>query len=352
MSRNIYIPRRDTVKPPHPYPSYSSTQHHSMSTPAGRLIESADGTTIWADDGGNKNGVPVVFIHGLSTTSTVWDLQFSDPKLLENLYMIRYELRGHGRSGYPPTAEAYSGQRYAEDFMAVCKSFGLVKPFVCGWYVSSVHSPTFPRTYIAFTGVLEVTLSNAVLSLHDVDSFYAALTPVDVAEYVGPNEIAGVIYPGGPALTLELHTKYIHPTLQTLFGIAMSSDGNVLPEAANKFIDSVLYDPSAVPYGVRLQALAGFLIQPPNIRMLTASRKQESGRWLKEFTGKPHLLVQGREDQHSVTDKLIPVAKETIPGIEIHVLENCGHAVPIEGAAKLNELLLDFVLRHQKAWKA
>ncbi|TCD60701.1 hypothetical protein EIP91_009654 [Steccherinum ochraceum] len=286
-----------------------------MSAQEGRLVTSEDGTTIWAGDAGNKNGIPVVFIHGLSCTSTVFDLQFSDPKLLENLYLIRYELRGHGRSGYPATPEAYSGQRYAEDFMAVCKSFGLVKPFVCGWSLG-------------------------------------ALTPVDVAETFGPDQIAGVIYPGGPALTLELHAKYIHPTLQTLFGTAMSSDGNVLPEAANKFVDSVLYDPSIVPYGPRLQALAGFLIQPPSIRLLTVSRKVESGRWLKEFTSKPHLLVQGREDQHSVTEKLIPVAKETIPGIEIHVLEKVGHAVPIEGAAKLNELLLEFVQRHKKAWKA
>ena len=106
-----------------------------MSAQTGRFVKSADGTSIWADDAGNKNGVPVVFIHGLACTSIVFDLQFSDPKLLENLYMVKYELRGHGRSGKPIEADAYGGRRYAEDFIAVCKAFGLVKPFVCGWFV-------------------------------------------------------------------------------------------------------------------------------------------------------------------------------------------------------------------------
>ena len=107
-----------------------------MSVTSGRFITSKDGSQIWAEDAGNKNGIPVVFIHGLACTSLVWDMQFKDPALLENLYMVRYELRGHGRSACPMTAEGYIAQRYAEDFVAVCEAFGLVKPFVDAWYVT------------------------------------------------------------------------------------------------------------------------------------------------------------------------------------------------------------------------
>ncbi|THH28594.1 hypothetical protein EUX98_g5602 [Antrodiella citrinella] len=62
--------------------------------PTGQYVASADGTHIWAEDAGNKAGIPVVFIHGLSSTNIIWEKQFSDLELLENLYMIRYELRG------------------------------------------------------------------------------------------------------------------------------------------------------------------------------------------------------------------------------------------------------------------
>ena len=32
---------------------------------------------------------------------------------------MRYDLRGHGRSGYPMNAASYESRRYAEDFKAV-----------------------------------------------------------------------------------------------------------------------------------------------------------------------------------------------------------------------------------------
>ena len=108
-------------------PPMSETPHKSL------FVTSQDGTRIWAEDGGNKNGIPVVFVHGLACTNVVWNLQFSDPALKEKLYMIRYELRGHGRSDHPFTPDKYSTQSFADDFVAVCKEFGVVKPFVCAW---------------------------------------------------------------------------------------------------------------------------------------------------------------------------------------------------------------------------
>lgn len=47
-------------------------------------------------------------------------------------------MRGHGRSDAPLVAEAYESIRYAEDFKAVMEEFGVVKPFVAGWYFIEV----------------------------------------------------------------------------------------------------------------------------------------------------------------------------------------------------------------------
>ncbi len=99
----------------------------------GQYLTSDDGTKIWAEATGNPTKPPVIFIHGLACTALVFEKQFSDREMLENLYLIRYELRGHGRSAHPEKAEAYASIRHAEDFRKVCETFGAVKPFICGW---------------------------------------------------------------------------------------------------------------------------------------------------------------------------------------------------------------------------
>lgn len=112
----------------------ATTKDFAMAlTGEGQYLTSDDGTAIWAEATGNPTKPPVIFIHGLACTALVFEKQFSEPRMLENLYMIRYELRGHGRSGHPENAEAYASIRHAEDFKKVCESFGVRKPFICGW---------------------------------------------------------------------------------------------------------------------------------------------------------------------------------------------------------------------------
>ena len=101
-----------------------------------KYLTSADGTAIHASESatGAPANPPVVFIHGLGFSSTVaWDKQFSDPRLQGNLYMVRYDMRGHGRSGAPVEAAMYESRRHAEDFRAVCEGFGVVGPDVVAW---------------------------------------------------------------------------------------------------------------------------------------------------------------------------------------------------------------------------
>lgn len=64
-----------------------------------------------------------------------FDAQFSDPDLLTNLHLVRYEMRDHGRSDKPEYRQAYKSVRYAEDFYTVCKAFDLKKPCMLVWQV-------------------------------------------------------------------------------------------------------------------------------------------------------------------------------------------------------------------------
>ena len=98
-----------------------------------RLLTSADGTRIWAESAGDASKPAIVFVHGLSCTALGWDKQFADPALLKAFHLVRYEMRGHGRSGKPLDEGAYASVRYAEDFKAVCDAFGVVRPILAGW---------------------------------------------------------------------------------------------------------------------------------------------------------------------------------------------------------------------------
>jgi len=100
-----------------------------------KLLTSPDGTLIWAASAGNASpsAPAVVFIHGLACTALGFDQQFADPSLLANIHLVRYEMRGHGRSGKPEDPDSYQSIRHAEDFRAVCEAFHLQKPFVLGW---------------------------------------------------------------------------------------------------------------------------------------------------------------------------------------------------------------------------
>jgi hypothetical protein len=51
-------------------------------------------------------------------------------------FQIRYDARGHGRSGKPDTAAGYESGRYAEDVEAIINAFGLTKPFYAAWFES------------------------------------------------------------------------------------------------------------------------------------------------------------------------------------------------------------------------
>jgi pimeloyl-ACP methyl ester carboxylesterase len=48
---------------------------------------------------------------------------------------VRYDVRGHGRSGKPEEDEGWEWERFAEDFDTVVEAFGVRRPFVAGWYV-------------------------------------------------------------------------------------------------------------------------------------------------------------------------------------------------------------------------
>ncbi len=79
---------------------------------------------LWADDSGD-GGLPLVLLHPGVGDSTIWDPV--RPTLTERHRVIRYDVRGFGRSPAPTTP--YS---LAEDLTAVLDHFGLSRAVLVG----------------------------------------------------------------------------------------------------------------------------------------------------------------------------------------------------------------------------
>lgn len=49
---------------------------------------------------------------------------------------MKYDLRGHGRSGKPDDEAYWGSKRIADDFRVVVEAFNVEQAFIVGWSVS------------------------------------------------------------------------------------------------------------------------------------------------------------------------------------------------------------------------
>jgi len=129
-----------------------------MSNSTAKIIRSSDGCEIYAEASGNPQNPHVVLVHGMTFSGGVFDDFCQQPRLLDEVYIVsflsfpfqrglcltqhelsqvRYDLRGHGRSGKPENSEAHSSKLCADDFIAVVQAFNLHRPVFVGWYVGA-----------------------------------------------------------------------------------------------------------------------------------------------------------------------------------------------------------------------
>lgn len=96
-------------------------------------VVAPDGVPLAVIEWGNPEGRPVLLLHGFSLSSAVWRQQ-QDPALAARYRFVALDLRGHGASGKPATAQSYvTAKVWADDVAAVMQAKQLVKPVVVAW---------------------------------------------------------------------------------------------------------------------------------------------------------------------------------------------------------------------------
>ncbi|KAJ7139973.1 Alpha/Beta hydrolase protein [Mycena crocata] len=274
---------------------------------AGRIMKSADGTEIYAEALGDSLKPAIIFIHGFSMSSMAFDAIFSDPQWSTNAYLVRYDVRGHGRSGKPSEEASWESERLAEDFDTVVQGFGLKKPFVLGWSLGA--------TFI--TDVLSFRPSSYISGI-----IYAAALP-----YMG----SALVKVGSPACLMTLG-----PLMQT-------TNVDDYQTAAIAFAE--LAHPS-LPYTFYLACLGNSVVQRREVTVRLLGRTQDNTGLLKagRESGLPLLAIHGNNDKIIVRDEVLN-AVEGWKNLTVVDIEDAEHFLWLSQAEKFRQEIMEWVNR-------
>ncbi|KAF7330212.1 Alpha/beta-hydrolase [Mycena venus] len=289
-----------------------------------KILSSTDGTRIFAEATGDPSNLHLVLLSGLTLSGCVFDDMCADQRLLDSLYVVRYDIRGHGRSGKPNTKEAYESKLFADDFKTVVDTFKLNKPVLVGWSMGGKPKVVNPLS-------------------HAHASYSIAAVATDVLTHLPPGTLSGVIYLSGVPSTSTVGEMAAPPLVSVLPGLVSNESVSAYQAAAAVFTERLFAQPDAVSYAVRCMHMGHSLT--PEIMALSLSRPQNIDKlWEAGQAGLPLLSIQGTLDGHreggpkSIDDIMRPHFKK----YESIWLEGRGHALHSECPNEVVEHLITF----------
>ncbi|OCH85852.1 alpha/beta-hydrolase [Obba rivulosa] len=282
-----------------------------------KVLKSADGMEIYADAVGNPSNPSIVFIHGFSLSSIVFDNVFADPKFSQNYYLVRYDTRGHGRSGKPEEEEAWQSERLAQDFDAVVTAFNLKVPFVAAWSLGCTN-------------------------LTDILSFHP------------PSYVSGLILITGFPYTASVPLVATPFALSVIPPFTSTADTPLFQSTALAFVNGLTAPSTPLPHHTRQVLLGDVMVQPRVCCMRLLARTQDpKGFFEAGRAGLPLLIVDGLEDGIVQGPKMVEAvnAKEHLPGyegwknLEVAKIAGAGHMPYFEKPEEFREAVLRFVAK-------
>ncbi|KAL0960080.1 hypothetical protein HGRIS_011725 [Hohenbuehelia grisea] len=285
--------------------------------PVVKNVTSADGTTIYADATGDPGKQSLVFVHGFSFSGVVFDRLFTNKKLSKNFYLVRYDMRGHGRSGKPDSEEAYKSARYAEDFSAVSEAFGLEKPFYVGW-----------------------SLGASIIA--------------DIIANIDPIPIAGAVaLSGSPSVSEDILHNIASDLLQTLFPEFVENDNVTLGlQARVDVVETLFKNPSNIPFSLQSEYLGQTVVLTPAVSGRVASRPSDRTKLLAagDAGTLPLMIIFGDAEKLFVPSAIIDIFKPHFKDLVLETVSG-GHASFEDSSARVVTAISSFVsdvLKKQK----
>jgi len=274
-----------------------------------RVLTSSDGHTIFAEASGDHSKPHVVIIHGLAMSGAVFDDFCKRSDLLKGLYIVRYDLRGHGRSGMPATPAGHESHLYANDFKTVMEAFGLHKPVLVGWSMGGI-------------------------------------TGADVAAHLPEDTISGIYYLSSAFSSMAILNGAA--TAQLLQIIAYHADPAAIPKATVELVDACLASPAAPEpsYQLRCQLAGSMALQSAVMRGLVHMRIQEADPIQKLLgSGLPVFLLYGVQDKLVNGDFVEQELRKVCKALDVRKLPDAGHTLFWEQPDIVASTLLKFASR-------
>lgn len=263
------------------------------------FVSGGGGCRIHVIETGNRNGQPILFIHGFSQNALTWLPQLTSD--LEHHYrLVAMDLRGHGASDRP--AAGYdNGELWADDVQAVIQELSLEQPILCGWS----YGPLVMLDYVRHHGEQQIG------GLHFVD---------------------GLTKLGSPAALAVLT-----PELLALVPGFFSTDAETSVGALRSLLRLSYVHPTSA---AALYTMVGFNVSvPPFVRQALFARTIDNDDLLPTIR-KPLLITHGASDAVVKLD-VVEQTRQLVPQAEIQIIPNAGHASFADDPATFNRRLAE-----------
>ena len=239
-------------------------------------VRGGGGLRLHVREWGNREGPPILLIHGWSQSQLCWARQVAGG-LAEDFHLVTFDLRGHGMSEKPAGAEHYRDPRlWADDLAAVIDRSGLDRPVVVAWS-------------------------------------YGGFIVTDYVRAHGEHAIGGINLVGGAVILKPPAFEHIGPGFLGNAPEACTPDLAVNIAAIGRFLEACTARPLSADDWA--SAICASMVVPPEVRGALISREIDAADVLSSLSV-PVLVTHGRRDAI------------ILPSMAEHVLAVCGTAEP------------------------
>ena len=263
-------------------------------------VTGGGGVQLHVAETGNRQGRPILFIHGVSQCCLQWNLQMNSG-LADMHRLVALDMRGHGLSDKPH--DAYNDSKlWADDVNAVIQTLNLDHPVLSGWS-------------------------------------YGPLVFLDYIRHYGEDQIGGLQFVGGVTkLGSEEAMSVLTPEFLSVVPQFLSTDSETSVCGLEGLLRLCFAREPSV--SERYLMLGYNVSVPPYVRQGLFSRSFSNDDLLPKIR-KPVLIT------HGVADAIVKCAavdqhKAAMPHAQVQLMENIGHAAFWDDAAGFNERLHAF----------
>jgi pimeloyl-ACP methyl ester carboxylesterase len=265
-----------------------------------------NGLNHYYEDGGT--GQPMIFLHGAFVDSHMWDPQIT--YFSREYRVIRYDLRGHGRTG-PSDQETYTIDFFADDLICLVDILELEHPIICGLSLGGM-----------------IAQSYAVRAPNRLKALILSDTAVSVSLTLADKLQRYILFPLW-AMKLTIRSMSARNFTRFSFWLAQvtrSGDWFGRDEDTANYVRDCMLQMSDAEYEKIYDAIYGFTLLP-------------LGR-----IHVPTLVLNGEFESKSVFRHTEEILRR-VPNAEAGVVPGAGHTSSMENPGAFNALINDFLSR-------